>query len=59
MNATINILEVASELAHRKLLEVWDNSKPMYDGENYIDEAQDLFNDYYDEYYTLIEELTI
>lgn len=57
---TINKLELASELASRKLDENWSDSIKIYVDENagtthYTDEAQDIFNEYYDEYLTLIE----
>lgn len=61
-NVTLNKLELASELAHQKLVEKWDERIQIYEDEtagitNYTDEAQDIFNDYYDEYLTLIEQL--
>ena len=58
---TINKLELASELANAKLEREWSESIKIYedddDGEMtiYTDEAQDIFNQYYDEYLTLIE----
>ena len=58
---TINKLELASELANAKLEKEWSESIKIYedddDGEMtiYTDEAQDIFNEYYDEYLTLIE----
>ena len=58
---TINKLELASELANRKLVNLHDMEIQIYqdsdDGESmvYTDEAQDIFNEYYDEYITLIE----
>jgi hypothetical protein len=63
-NVTINKLELASELAHRKLVDNWADSVKIYEDDtagitNYTDEAQDIFNDYYDEYLTLIENLSI
>lgn len=59
-SVTINALELASELAHLKLIsnhsETMDIMEVSEDGtENYTEEAQDLFNDYYDEYLSLIE----
>ena len=58
---TINKLELASELANRKLIalnewkfkyiKISDDGKSMV----YTDDAQDIFNKYYDEYITLIE----
>jgi hypothetical protein len=56
---TINAVELASELAARHLervhydrIQIWEESE---EGERYTEEAQDIFNDLYDEYYTLIE----
>jgi hypothetical protein len=63
-NVTVNKLELASELAHKKLIENYSDNIRIYEEEaagitNYTDEAQDIFNGYYDEYLQLIEELTI
>ena len=66
MNRTINILELASELADARLRdeENSDNFGEMFpdgieieegDTITYTPEAQDIFNDYYDYYYTIIE----
>ena len=59
---TINKLELASELAHEKLLNLVHLSKGIFeiyketDNEvNYTEEAQDKFNEYYDYYINLIE----
>ena len=57
---TINKIELASELANRKLEANWSESIKIYEDENaevltYTDDAQDIFNEYYDEYLTLIE----
>ena len=59
-NITINKLELASELAHKKLVLNWSESISIYEDEEasvtvYTEEAQDIFNEYYDEYLTLIE----
>lgn len=59
-NITINKLELASELAHEKLVANWSESIRIYEDEEasvtvYTEEAQDIFNEYYDEYLTLIE----
>ena len=59
-NITINKLELASELAHEKLVANWSDSIRIYEDEEasvivYTEEAQDIFNEYYDEYLTLIE----
>jgi hypothetical protein len=57
---TINKLELASELANTKLKREWRDSIQIYvDVQNnittYTEEAQDIFNLYYDEYLSLIE----
>ncbi len=59
-NIEINKLELASELAHIKLVDNWSDSIKIYEDEdagitNYTDEAQDIFNEYYDDYLNLIE----
>ena len=59
-NITINKLELASELAHQKLVANWSESISIYEDEEssvtvYTEDAQDIFNEYYDEYLTLIE----
>jgi hypothetical protein len=59
-NITINKLELASELAHQKLVANWSESISIYEDEEasitvYTEEAQDIFNEYYDNYLTLIE----
>jgi hypothetical protein len=58
MEIKINILELASELAHQRV--VADFNGQVYEMEIdgcicYTEEAQDEFNAYYDEYLTLIE----
>ena len=60
MNITVNIIELASELASERLHEDWENSIKIYKDDNadvleYTDEAQDIFNDLYDKYYSIIE----
>ena len=57
---TINKLELASELAHNALIDNWSDSVKIYEDEEasvtvYTEEAQDIFNEYYDNYLTLIE----
>ena len=57
---TINILELASELAHIKLMNEWRESIKIFEDDTagvtvYTEEAQDIFNDLYDDYTTLIE----
>jgi len=59
-NITINKLELASELAHQNLVLNWSESISIYEDEEasvtvYTEEAQDIFNEYYDDYLTLIE----
>jgi hypothetical protein len=57
---TINKLELASELANTKLEKEYSDSIQIYVEEEdgittYTEEAQDIFNLYYDEYLSLIE----
>lgn len=64
MNITINIIELASELATEKLHDNWAESIKIYENEDaeelvYTEEAQDVFNEYYDQYYSLIENMAI
>jgi hypothetical protein len=64
MNITINALELASELAHEKLNAEWSESIKIYEDEEsevltYTDEAQDIFNEWYDHYLNKIEECSI
>jgi Mg2+ and Co2+ transporter CorA len=59
-NITINKLELASELANLKLQSEWRDSIRIFEDETasvtvYTEEAQDIFNEYYDNYLTLIE----
>ena len=59
-NITINKLELASELAHQVLVLNWSEYISIYEDEEasvtvYTEEAQDIFNEYYDNYLTLIE----
>jgi len=60
---SVNILELASELADMELKLVWgETRKGLYEDEDacittYSDEAQDIFNDLYDKYYSLIESI--
>jgi hypothetical protein len=60
MNVTINIIELASDLASERLHDDWEDSIKIYkdndaDVLEYTDEAQDIFNDLYDKYYSIIE----
>ncbi len=63
MNININILEVASELAHKKLEEHFEfDANKIYewvsdDESRYTEEAQDLFNEWYDYYYDFLIQL--
>jgi Mg2+ and Co2+ transporter CorA len=59
-NITINKLELASELANLKLQSEWRDSIQIFEDETasvtvYTEEAQDIFNEYYDNYLTLIK----
>lgn len=66
MEIKINLLEVASELAHHATM---DELRDLYnedemvievDGtEVYLDDVQDVFNRWYDFYYNIIESLKI
>ena len=63
-NVTINIIELASELANMELENNWMDSIKVWveddDGNiSYTDEAQDIFNDLYDKYYSVIENTKI
>lgn len=60
MDITINIVELASELASEDLYDNWHDSIKIYEDDDadvleYTDEAQDIFNDLYDKYYSIIE----
>ena len=74
MIKTINALELASELANSKLVDysnslseeglemVFPNGIQKTDENGdvyYTDEAQDIFNEFYDEYLNLIDSCTI
>lgn len=63
-NVTINIIELASELANMELENNWMDSIKVWveddDGDiYYTEEAQDIFNDLYDKYYSVIENTKI
>ena len=50
------LLEFASEQAEKLALKDWGTTrKGFWIGENMSDEAQDIFNDYYDEILTNVE----
>lgn len=60
----VNILELASELAHQELVKDYSDSIVIYEDDlagikHYTEEAQDLFNDLYDKYFTFIEQFKI
>lgn len=63
MNVTINIVELASELASYELEENWSDSMVIWEEDEeetrYTEEAQDIFNGLYDHYYSLIENFKI
>ena len=64
MNVTINIVELASELASYELEETWTDTIEIYkEDENgdtyYTDQAQEIFNDLYDKFYAVIESYSI
>ena len=58
----INKIQLASELAHRMLVIEWDDrSESIYEDDTacvtvYTENAQDIFNDYYDMFLTIIED---
>jgi len=63
-NVTINIIELASELVNMELENNWMDSIKVWveddDGSlRYTEEAQDIFNDLYDKYYSVIENTKI
>jgi hypothetical protein len=64
MNVTINILELASELADHEVQEHFKYSSiPVYDEDEYeirySDEAQEVFDELYDKYYAIIDQIAI
>lgn len=66
MNITINLIEVASELAEIELQNDWINecNGEIYEddgegGSRYTDKAQDIFNDLYDKYTNFLENLRV
>ena len=60
MDITINLLEVASELAHEIVCAKFeDDASAIYDNATdtitvYSEEAQELFNEWYDYYYNFL-----
>jgi hypothetical protein len=64
MNVTINIIELASELAEMELEKHFEYSSTLIyeeedEGTKYTEEAQDVFDDLYDKYYSFIERFKI
>lgn len=58
---TINIVELSSELASMELEEKWSDSIQIWEDETadileYTEIAQDIFNELYDKYWTIIEQ---
>lgn len=59
MEIKINLLEAASELAHEVVCAKFEDDDNLIhmedaDGIYYTEEAQDLFNEWYDHYYDLL-----
>jgi len=60
MEININLLEAASELAHEVVCAKFeDDDNAIYESTtdtitSYTEEAQDLFNEWYDHYYNLL-----
>lgn len=69
MNIEVNIVELASELASEATKrEMFSKGLIVDENEMYIEEAgigyyteeaQEIFNDYYDTYYTIIESVKV
>jgi hypothetical protein len=65
MNITINLLEAASELAHEVVCAKFeDDDNAIYESTtdtitSYTEKAQGLFNEWYDHYYELLNNLKI
>jgi hypothetical protein len=72
MNITINIVEAATELADNKLIQHYEelgenrnfdfpNGIEIYDeyGVHYTEEGQKKFDEFYNEIYTILEEIKI
>lgn len=63
MNITINIVELAAELASLDLQNNWHDSVIIYeeneDEIKYTEEAQEIFDELYDSYYSIIENTKI
>lgn len=57
MNITINLLEVASELANAEVWRECDINKIYVETDDctvYTEDAQDIFNEWYDHYYDVL-----
>lgn len=55
----INVVELASELADASLISNWSDSIQIFQDDQaeileYTEEAQDIFNDLYDNFYNII-----
>ena len=68
MDVLVNIVELASELAHNRTLyesgDICNNEDEMYVKDDpdcliYKDEIQERFNNWYDEYFTIISDLAM
>ena len=62
MNITINALELASELAHDELVRTFTGKIYMSETDGityYTEEAQDRFNELYDEKLTYLENFIV
>ena len=61
MNVEINILELASELADSELRSFFQGDIDIEDNETiqYTEEAQEVFDELYDKYYSMIDNLKI
>ena len=65
MNIEINLLEAASELAHEVVCAKFeDDDNAIYENTTdvitvYTEEAQGLFNEWYDHYYDLLNNLSL
>lgn len=62
MNININIVELASELACDKLHNDYENSIKIYKDDlsdclEYTDETQKIFDNLYDQFYSMIDNL--
>jgi hypothetical protein len=64
MNIQVNIVELASELAHEELIASFNVSYPNrsvynHDETGYSSDAQDTFDALYDKYYDIISKVAI